>query len=402
MIRMKMKYIQPGILATLAVGVVVSAVAWAATNTYSTQEAEAGTRTSAASVVADASASGSSAIRFGEVTTSTCPIPDRVTVTNANKAEYPAYPSGTKLYVPDGPDPWGGCFPGPLSTGVPSGTQLTNYTGSCTITTANTVIDKKTINCTRLDIRAQGIVITNSRINGRVLVDDTRCDTASFTITDSTIYNGGGEERPLMYCSYTATRVDASGSGSMAVCMNGCTIRDSYLHDPDEDPTGTAHNSTVRLGARATLEHNTLHCNVREYPANDGSGETSGCSANQTAYSHDGWPPYETVSRRNFYAATTGGYCGYGGSTGGSGANQVRDVKFIENIFQRGNKDGNWGTGSYMCGFYGPMTSMDLSRPGNEFTGNIWDNGKPVILQFENGWADSWGEPCGSQPQCTW
>jgi hypothetical protein len=34
--------------------------------------------------------------------------------------------------TPDGPDPAGGCFPGPSNTGVPAGTTLTNYTGPCT------------------------------------------------------------------------------------------------------------------------------------------------------------------------------------------------------------------------------------------------------------------------------
>ena len=41
----------------------------------------------------------------------------------------------------------GTCWPGPSNTGVPAGTQLTDYTGPCSITAANTVIDGKTVNC---------------------------------------------------------------------------------------------------------------------------------------------------------------------------------------------------------------------------------------------------------------
>jgi hypothetical protein len=355
----------------------------------------------ASMVVNDTVASGAKAVQFSATATpppppGSCDIPDRATVSTANKATYPAYPVGTKLYIPMGPDPWGGCFPGPGNTGVPAGTQLTNYTGACIITTANTVIDKKLVNCD-LDIRAQGIVITNTQVNGRVYLDDTRCSTASFTISDSTLHVTDIGTRALMYCSYVATRVDLSGGGSMAECRH-CTIKDSYLHTPLEDPTGKAHNSTVRIGEFANITHNTLWCNVRSIQSTDGSGESSGCSANQTGYSHDGIPPYNSTVSRNFYAAIPDGYCAYGGSTGGPGANQVHDVKLIQNIYQRGNMANDWKpTGAYICGYYGPVTSLDLSLPGNEFTGNTWDNGKPLSTE-QNTWADY----CGTQPGCTW
>lgn len=386
------------ILSSIILSLVGGSFALAAINVFSSNQVESGTRSGNVATLSDTSAAGSGAVEFGQAPTSACDIPDRVTVTSANRAStYPAYPVNTKVYVPMGPDPWGGCFPGPSNTGVPDGTALTNYTGSCVITTANTVIDKKTVDCDRLDIRANGIVITNSHINGRVYVDDTWCSFASFTITDSTIVTNDKLSRGLMYCNYTATRVDVSGGGSMAICSN-CTIQDSYLHDPQEDLDGKAHNSTVRLWANANIIHNTLWCNVRTIQSTDGSGEASGCSANQTGYSHDGNPPHNSTVRRNFYAAIPDGYCAYGGSTGGAGANQVHDVKINENVFQRGNKPNDWlPTPAYICGFYGPITSME-ALPGNEFNGNIWDNGKP-LQNVQNTWADY----CGGAPaNCTW
>lgn len=336
--------------------------------------------------------------------TRACDSTERVTVTALNQSEYPAYPVGTKVYVPGGADPWGGCFPGPNNTGVPVGTELTPYTGPCIVTEPNTVIDSKLVNCW-LDIRAKNVTIRNSHVNGRVHIDSDRCDTASFTITDSTVVTDSIITRALMYCSYTAERVNLSGGGSMATCSN-CTIKDSYLHSPMEDPEGKAHNSTVRIGANATIEHNTLYCNVKSYAATDGSGETSGCSANQTGYSHDGLPPHNSTLKRNYYAATNGGYCAYGGSTGGSGESQVHDVKFVQNIFQRGKEAAwQWSPTSYICGGYGPVTSLDLSKPGNEFTDNTWDNGKPLTTEQTN-WAASPNNPnagpCGNQPECTW
>lgn len=275
--------------------------------------------------------------------------------------------------TPDGPDPWGGCFPGPKGTGVPANMTLTAYTGPCVITTANTVIDKKTVDC-NLDIQAKNVVITNSKINGYVMVDNNRCDTASFSISDSTIHVGDINFRGLIYCSYKANRVDVSGGQSMAWCDN-CTIQDSYLHNPLEDPSGAAanraaHNSTVRMSKYAVLNHNTFWCFVKEYPQPNGQ-DTSGCSANQTGYSHDGSPPYNSTVEANLYMPTSGGYCAYGGSTTGE-TNMVHDIVFKNNVFRR---DAYAGQGGPHCGYWGSITSFDASRPGNQWVNNKWDDG---------------------------
>lgn len=390
---------------TIPAIIISSATIWAVVNHFGSEQAESGSRTGKVSTIYDSTASGNGAIKFGALPGGDCLSAGRTLVTVANQSDFPAYPVNTSLYVPGGPDPWGGCFPSEQNTGVPASTTLTNYTGPCTITTAGTVIDKKTVNCW-LDIRAKDVVITNSQVNGRVYIDDTRCSTASFTIIDSNVHVDDLGTRALMYCSYVAERVNLSGGGSMAICRN-CTIRDSYLHSPLEDPNGKSHNSTVRIGENAIIEHNTLHCDVRSFQSSDGSGESSGCSANQTGYSHDGLPPYNSTLRRNFYAGTTDGYCAYGGSTGGAWANQVHDIKYIENVFQRGTTATySWSPTSYTCGPYGPVTSLDLGLPGNEFTGNIWDNGKPVYLAQDT-WADNPGNPSGhpcygAPANCTW
>ncbi len=386
---------------TAIVSVAVTAAAYAATNVFHSSEGESGTRSANASVVADTSASGNSAVRFGVPAVGGCATPGRLTITSANQSNYPAYPVGTQVYVPDGADPWGGCFPGPSNTGVPAGTTLTNYTGSCTITTAGTVIDSKTVNCGVLDIRAQNVLITNSHISGRVYLDTDRCSTASFTIRDSRVHTPDKGNRALRACSFVAERVNLSGGGSMVECIN-CTIRDSYLHDPLEDLDGKHHNSTIRAGGNSVIEHNTLHCAVQSYDATDGSGESSGCSGNQTGYSHDATVMYNSLLRRNLYMGTTGGYCAWGGSTGGAGASQVRDIKFIENVFQRGTTPAyNWNPVKYICGLYGSVANFETGLPGNEFTGNIWDNGKPLT---SSQWGSiTQGDACGGAPaQCTW
>ncbi len=316
--------------------------------------------------VPDATASGSAYVRFDASPTPTpAPTPTPVPGSCPNAQ-----------HMPGGPDGMGGCWPYEGNTGIPAGTTLTNYTGTCTITVANTVIDSKTVNC-NLDIRAQNVTITKSQINGYIMVDDTRCDSASVTISDSRIHVADINFRGLIYCSYTAIRVNVTGGQSMAFCKR-CTIQDSFLHSPLEDPAGAAanqaaHNSTVRMADNAIIRHNTLWCQVKEYPQPNGQ-DTSGCSANQTGYSHDGSPPYNSTVEANLYMPTTGGYCAYGGSTSGA-TSTVRDIVFKDNIFKRGSSNGQGGPN---CGYWGPVTSFDSSRPGNIWLNNRWEDGAIV------------------------
>jgi hypothetical protein len=311
-------------------------------------EAESGSVTAPASVVDDSGASGGKAVHLGAALA--CPV--------------------STPNMPDGPDPWGGCFPGPTTTGVPAGTTLTNYTGSCSISTNGTVIDRKIVNCD-LDIRAKNVIITNSQINGAIYDNDAGEGVYSFTITDSTVHTNNVQLKGIVATDYTATRVDVSGGNSMAWCDH-CTMQDSYLHHPSEDPTGTAHNSAIRMAAFATIKHNTMLCTVKSYTRADGQ-DTSGCSADQTGYSHDGSPPFNSTVSRNLYMPPNDGVCAYGGSSGGAGAGQVHDIVFTDNIFKRGTQPSQHGF--FVCGYYGAIADFDASLPGNIWTNNRFDDG---------------------------
>lgn len=318
-------------------------------------EAENGSVVTPATVINDASASGGKAVQFGVA--ATCPV--------------------STPNVPDGPDPFGGCFPGPETTGVPDGTVLTTYTGPYTITANDTSIDKKIVNG-NLTIRAKNVTITNSQINGAIINNTASHGTYSFTITDSTVHTDDINLRGLVDKDYVATRVDVSGGQSMAWCAY-CTIQDSYLHSPLEDPAGAAanhgaHNSTVRMAEFATIKHNTLWCEVKEYAQPDGK-DTSGCSANQTGYSHDGAPPFNSRLEANLYMPTSGGVCAYGGSTTGA-LSSVHDIVFKDNIFKRGTKPGEHG--GFTCGYYSAVDSFDPGRPGNQWINNKWDDGTSI------------------------
>ena len=114
---------------------------------------ENGSLSGGTTTVADASASGGQSVKFQTADPESCP--------NAQ-------------HEPGGDDGMGGCWPYEGNTGVPAGTTLTTYSGPCTITVDNTVIDSKTVNCS-LFIEAENVTITKSQINGRIHVDSDDC-----------------------------------------------------------------------------------------------------------------------------------------------------------------------------------------------------------------------------------
>lgn len=415
------------LIVSAVIALLFGGVAMAATNVFHSQEVDTATRIGG-TVVVDTSASGGSAVKFAAA--GTCPVATKLTINSGNQSSYPAYSLGTQVWTPDGPDPWrdgtdtlGGCFPGSSNTGAPAGTVLSDYVASiparnvdaghlndnfyytdertCYIKAPNTVIENQEINCS-LRIRSKNVQIRNSQVNGIIYVDSAWCEdsgdgTSSFTLTDSTVsIPGPYEGRGVSVCDFTVLRSKIHGGPSSASCSN-CTIRDSYMYldDASADETyGIMHNSVVRVGPRANLIHNTFQCHIKSYENTGVSSdptEASGCSANQTAYSHDGLIPYNSTIKRNFYMTTSGGYCAWGGSTSGENnlGDGVHDLKFIENIFQRKNlpvlnaTDGSVSYTGTNCGTFGPIANF-YDRPGNVWQCNRWDNGTELTSPVSN------------------
>jgi hypothetical protein len=337
---------------TLAAGVVVLAVIIIgsfllfshAASFFTASEVESGTKTANAVVVSDATASSGSAIKF----TSTPPTPPP--------------PAGscvqTTFGVPDGPDQFGGCFPGPSNTGVPAGTVLTPYTGPCYVTTPNIVIDSKTITCD-MTIAAANVTVTRSHfINGSITNKDQH--EFNYTITDSTIEVSRDrivQLRAIMGTNVTALRNNASGGYSGGWCKH-CLIQDNYFHHLTYQSGW--HVSAFRMDQYLTLRHNSLSCDLPIYP--DG-----GCSADMTGYGDFEPVEYNTLDR-NLYVSNPGAsYCAYGGSTPTKPYSEYTNhIVFTDNVWQRG-PNGH-------CGRYGLIARFDISRPGNVWSGNIWDD----------------------------
>jgi hypothetical protein len=274
--------------------------------------------------------------------------------------------------VADGADAWGGCFPGPSNTGVPDGTRLTTYSGPCMIVEANTVIDKQTVNCD-LDVRAEGVVVRNSLVNGSVWVDGPDAG-GSVTVVDSTIDAGlvsdtTTRSEAIGSARFTALRVEMVRGRSGGWCEYDCEIRDSWVHDQDYDESGHVHASGIRQGSGTRpqsqkLIHNTIACDVKPSPP-DG-----GCSAAVTGYG-DFATIRNNLVERNLLVATEGAAtCAYGGSSKSkkypNGTNNV----WRNNVFQRGRNG--------RCGRWFTMTDLDAGSRGNQWIDNRWDTGESM------------------------
>jgi hypothetical protein len=253
-------------------------------------------------------------------------------------------------------------WPNEDNTGVPPGTELTDYTGDCAITVPGTVIDAKTVNCD-LSIRATGVKISRSVINGNVIVRRP-ADGFEFTITDSEVYVGERLVTGLGNGNFTALRVEIVGGGRSAYCQAYCTIESSYVHGQSGDPDGEAHLSGIRMGQHTTLRFNTITCEGKRIPP------ASGCSAGLTGYG-DFAPIQDNLIEGNIFLGGTSSFCAFGGSSRDKPySNDARDIRFLNNVFVRGE------TGK--CGILAPIEAFDSNAPGNVWEGNTWEDGEPL------------------------
>jgi hypothetical protein len=282
--------------------------------------------------------------------------------TTASPSPEPS-PSPTATSTSSPAAPAGGEFPNAANTGVPPGVALSDYTGPCTITKNDTVIDAKTVNCD-LQIRATGVVITRSRVNGEI--NGGEGTGSSFRVEDSEIVNPA---RQACQCigsdNFTVLRTEIRGGNRGVYCRLNCTVADSWIHGTAL--LATQHASAVRVEQYATVRHNTLACDWTALTDSE-----IGCSADMTGYPDFAAITHNTITGNLFAANPTGtGFCAYGGATGGKpfsgAATNATYIRFVDNVWQRGANG--------KCGTYGPITGFDAGRTGNEWTNNRFADG---------------------------
>jgi hypothetical protein len=266
-------------------------------------------------------------------------------------ASYPATRHAQPVQPPPGPTPASASpVPGRSSPPAPvdTGKPRTRYTGPCTITAANTVIEGRTIACD-LTVRATGVVVRRSWVTGTV-----HADSGSVTLEDADV-DGHGTSPVVSGSNLTVVRSKIHGGVTSVLCTATCAVRDSYLNS--FLASGTAGRTD------AVLTHNTIAC------ASEPGGPDAGCSGDVKLFADFGPLRYVTLDGNLFGASTGIAFCVFGGSTGGK-PYPADHIVVVNNVFQRGT--------NRRCGSYGPVTDFDPTRPGNRWSGNTWDDGPAV------------------------
>jgi hypothetical protein len=261
-------------------------------------------------------------------------------------------------------------WPNATNTGVPAGTALTTYRGPCTITAAGTVIDAKTVNCD-LDIRAARVTIRRSKINGSVGLDTDVSGSSrwSYMLADSEVDAGMREHPAVSYGNMTVLRSNVYGGITSVQCGEhaiSCTIEDSWLHgqripaDADWHLGGFLSNG----GHSIRIRHNSIVCDTPVNPLGEG------CTGNLNLLG-DFAVVADVVVDHNLLGANTGSsFCLYGGDAASKPYPHANHVVITDNVFQRGSNG--------KCAAYGPVSSFNVSGPGNVWTGNTWQGGGVV------------------------
>lgn len=141
-------------------------------------------------------------------------------------------------------------FPDGTNTGVPAGTALTPYTGPCTISTAGTVVDAKTIACQTMTISAANVTIKRSVINGNSF-GVIRPTSSGFVMTDVdlTCSNSAGSYG-ILYGSGTYTRLNIHNCENAIEPGSNVVFRDSWIHGLAAD--GAPHYDGVSIDGAVT------------------------------------------------------------------------------------------------------------------------------------------------------
>ncbi|WP_162794565.1 hypothetical protein [Nocardioides houyundeii] len=253
-----------------------------------------------------------------------------------------------------------GAFPGAGNTGVPEGVALAPYAGPMTVTAAGTVIDAKQITG-RLVVRAPNVVVTRSQVNGTVYIERS----GSLTMSDSTVDGGTSQDSAVSQSNFTLRRVEIVGARASVGCDGSCEVEDSWLHG-QYMPAGSDWHGDGFLsngGSNMVLRHNTLACDSKP------TGNGGACSAAVALYG-DFAPIRDVTVEGNLFVSSPAGYCLYGGYDPGKPfGGQASNVRVTGNVFARGS--------SGKCAVYGAAAAV-AGGGSNVFTGNLWDDGKPV------------------------
>ena len=269
-------------------------------------------------------------------------------------------PTATATPTP-APAATSGEFPGASNTGGRTA-ALTSYTGSTTISTLGAGIDAKQVNGSLL-IKAANVVISRTKVNGNIVIEPQ----GSVRISDSTV-DGNLNGSAVGQYNVTMRRVEVVGARPVS-CNENRDIQDSCctLSTSSREVTGTATASSPTAASNMLLRHNTLACDSLP------TGAGGACSAAVAAFGDFALDPEHTYDN-NLFVSSPAGYCMYAGYDLAKPYGKLtKNVQVINNVFQRGS--------SGKCAVYGLVAAVAPSGNGNVFSGNVRDDGQPVLAR---------------------
>jgi hypothetical protein len=301
-----------------------------------------------------------------QTTSSTAPPSTQKPTTTSTSTTLPSAPSstvkptttttqapGTSTTVPSQP---ASGFPSLTNTGVPAGTTLGAPSGDLTVSTNGAVIDAQhvrgvlTINADNVTVKRSKIECVGNWWNIRVMPS-----AENVRIEDNTLVVAPGK-----YCQYgiapdgskqTILRNQIVGLPNGIEGGGSFTAEDNYIKLQKLKPED--HVDGVQIGGGGSgpyvIRHNTIL----------NPGNETGC----ISLFNDFGAMTNVLVENNYLDGA--GYTVYGGAPNSS------NVRFINNTFGKTfwPKGGHWG----------PVAYWDGSDPGNEWSGNRWTDGSPVV-----------------------
>jgi hypothetical protein len=260
-----------------------------------------------------------------------------------------------------------GGFPDEATTGVPAGVEL-RPSGTVVVENSGAVVENLLIVDGIIEVRADNVTVRNVRItNDREFVQWGIIQEeghGGLVVEDSEIFGNGAEQLASAISNHggmiTVRRVEIHTTTDGIVTSHG-VIEDSYLHSPKlfegdhTDMIQTVGGST--LGMPLEVRHNTV-INTEPQTSAILLDDANGIGL---------VPVHGVLIEDNLLAG--GGYTLYCGGLVAEGHDPA-DIVIRDNVFSTEL----WPD----SGYYGPVAYFDPGAPGNVWSGNAYDDGRPV------------------------
>lgn len=265
-----------------------------------------------------------------------------------------------------------GDFPNADTTGVPDGVELTTRNGPIDVRDDGAVLENLLVVDGPIEVYANNVTIRNVRITNQsqevTWGISQREGFSGLVVEDSEIF--GNPDTPHKFASaisnhggmITVRRLEAHTITDGIVTRHGL-LEDNYLHSPRYFPED--HTDMIQANGGPA---DGLSLEIRNNVVINTEDQTAAIFL-QDFTGHENIPVQNVLIEDNYLAG--GGYTIYGGGMADEGHDPA-NIVIRNNVFAREvyPDSGRWGPSAY----------FDESAPGNEWSGNVWDDGDEVEL----------------------